>query len=654
MLGLFARLYQLEIFQYLELLSRAQRQQQRTVEVTAQRGTIFDRQMRPMAMSLAVDSVYAVPAEIPNREMAAGLLAGVLNLDQGDLLGRFKTSRSFCWVKRKVSSEEAERIRNLNLKGVYFQKEMKRFFPNGPLAAQVLGYVGVDDKGLAGLEFGLKEIEGKPGRVLLAEDAKHQSYGSSESQGRAGKNVVLTLDENIQFITEKALAEAVSKWHAAGGAAMVQNPNTGEILAMAGLPGFDPNDYGKSPPEARENRATSWVYEPGSTFKLVTLAAALEEKLTNPAEVIDCQMGGITLAGHVIHDHKPFGDLTVADVMAESSDVGAIKLGLRLGEERLHRYIRRFGFGARTDIELPGEERGLLKPPSAWSGISIGEISMGQEVGVTPLQLVSAYSTVANGGILIQPRIVRDLFQGNSHELPAPARGQRVVSDQTAATLREILGRVVEHGTGTPARLSGYTAGGKTGTAQKIDSSGKYSKINYVGSFVGFAPLEKPAITILVAIDSPVGTIYGTEVAAPAFRSIAEQTLSYLHVPQDNPSRLLQVESTPAGVPRQQRGSQAGVRTTQSDIAEAAPSPVEAVSYSPSAAEAARGTVVLNDGPLLTVPDFSGMALRVVAEKCQALGLELNLSGSGVATQQDPPAGTKVSAGSRVWVSFER
>jgi len=655
MVGLFGRLYQLEIFQYLELLGRAQRQQQRIVEVAPQRGTIFDRQMHPLAMSLAVDSVYAVPAEIPNREMAANLLATVLDLDQRDLVGRFKAFRSFCWIKRKVSSEEAKRARNLNLKGVYFQREMKRFYPKGDLAAQVLGYVGLDEKGLAGLEYGWKEIEGKPGRVLLAEDARHQSYRSSESEGRAGKSVVLTLDENIQYITEKALAAAVANWHATGGAAIVQNPNTGEILAMAGLPDFDPNDYGKSPPEARENRAVSWVYEPGSTFKLVTLAAALEEKLTNPNEVIDCQMGGITLAGHVIHDHQPFGDLTVADVMAESSDVGAIKLGLRLGQDRLYRYIRSFGFAARTEIELPGEERGLLKAPGAWSGISIGEISMGQEVGVTPLQLVTAYSAIANGGILIQPRIVHDVFQGNAHELLPPAKGQRVVSDQTAAAMRQVLGGVVEHGTGIPARLRGYTAGGKTGTAQKIDSSGRYSKTNYVSSFVGFAPLEKPVITILVAIDSPVGAIYGTEVAAPAFRSIAEQTLAYLNVPQDNPSRLLQVvSSTPAGLPRQQRGSEAELHTTQSEIAGVASSPVEPVSYTPPASNGAHGTVVLNEGPLMVVPDFSGMALRVVAEKCQALGLELNLSGSGVAIQQSPIAGTKVPAGSTVSVGFAR
>src|SRR5271169_3313370 len=310
MLGIVARLYQLEIFQYVELFSRAQRQQQRTVEVAAQRGAILDRQMHPLAMSLAVDSIYAVPSEIPNREMASTLLAPILDLDAGDLLGRFKTYKSFCWIKRKVSSEESKRVSGLNLNGVYFQKEMKRIYPKGELAAQVLGYVGMDDKGLAGLEFGLKEIEGKPGRVLLAEDARRQSYRSSISEGQSGKSVELTLDENLQYIAETALAETVQQWQASGGAVIVQDPNTGEILAMAGSPSFDPNNYAASQPEAREDRAVTWVYEPGSTFKIVTLSAALEENLTNPQEVIDCQMGSITLAGHVIHDHKPLGELT--------------------------------------------------------------------------------------------------------------------------------------------------------------------------------------------------------------------------------------------------------------------------------------------------------------------------------------------------------
>jgi cell division protein FtsI (penicillin-binding protein 3) len=656
MAGLCARLYQLEIFEYVELVGRAQRQQQRTVEVAPERGTILDRQMHPLAMSLAVESVYAVPSEIHNRELVANLLAPVLELDPNDLLDRFNTSKSFCWVKRKISSKEVERVLNLNLSGVYFQKEMKRFYPKGELAAPVLGYVGVDDKGLAGLEYGFKGIEGKPGRVLLNEDARRQSYQSSDWGGHAGQNVVLTLDENIQYIAEKVLAQTVEKFHAAGGTAIVENPNTGEILAMAGEPNFDPNSYSNSSPEARQDRPVSWVYEPGSIFKIVTMSAALEEKLTTPNEVIDCQMGSITIAGHVIHDDgKRFGLLTVADVLAHSSDVGAIKLGLRLGDDRLYRYIRNFGFGAKTNIDLPGEERGLLRPTSAWSGISIGAISMGQEVGVTPVQLISAYSAIANGGILIQPRIVRDVYRGTSHEALPPAQGRRIVSEQTAATMRQMFEGVIDHGTGKSARVEGYTAGGKTGTAQKIDASGHYSHSHTVASFVGFAPVDKPAIAILVSIDSPVGAIYGAEVAAPAFASIAQQTLSYLNVPQDNPSSIPQVALSAAAVfPRQQRRNSAVTRNKNLEFAESAASPVQPVSYTQGARDPSRGTVILNDGPLTTVPDFAGMAVRVVVEKSQELGFDLKLNGSGVGVEQIPVAGAKVPPGSSIWVRFGR
>jgi cell division protein FtsI/penicillin-binding protein 2 len=656
MLALVARLYSLQIIQYVDLLARAQRQQQRTVEVAPKRGAIYDRQMRPLAMSLAVDSVYAVPSEIPDHPMVAKLLAPALGLDAGELLGRFQAFRSFCWVERKVSNAEAARVRDLNLKGIYFQKEMKRFYPKGELAAQVLGYVGLDDHGLGGLEYRLdSEIGGKPGRILIAADARRQRFRSTEWEGQPGRNVVLTLDENIQYIAEKALAEAVKNWHATGGMVIVQNPSTGEILAMANQPTFNPNTFARSRPEARINRGVGWVFEPGSTFKLITVSAALEEKLTTPREVINCQEGSIVLAGHVIHDHKPFGDLTVERVVADSSDVGAIKLGLRLGEDRLYQYIRNFGFGSDTEVDLPGEERGLLKPPSRWSGISIGEISMGQEVGVTALQLVTAYSAVANGGVLLQPRVVHDVFLGDQHDSLPPAVGRRALSQHTADLMKQMLSEVVESGTGVEARPAGYSAAGKTGTAQKIDASGNYSKTHYIASFVGFAPVRQPAVTILVVIDCPVGAIYGSEVAAPVFRSIAEQILGYLSVPQDNPTRWPQVvSSSPAGSPRQKRADRAGFPPSESEPLGAATSPVQPVSYVTPRAGDAEGTVVLDEGPTMTVPDFSGLALRRVAEECQALGLELNVLGSGLAVAQNPAPGAQVPAGARLSVRFAR
>jgi cell division protein FtsI (penicillin-binding protein 3) len=429
MLTLIGRLYHLQIIQYVDLVARGERQQQRTIEIAPTRGTIFDRQMQPLAMSLAVDSVFAVPAEIPNPDMVADLIGPVLGIEKGDLLAKFKAFKTFCWLKRKVTTEESARLRDMNLKGIYFQKEMKRFYPKGDMAAPVLGYVGLDDNGLGGLEYRFNDsIKGTPGRALIATDARRQSFESTTQLGQPGKSLVLTLDENIQFIAEKALSEAASKWKMASGAVIVQEPNTGEILAMASYPSFDPNNFSQSVADARRNRALSQVYEPGSTFKLVAVAAALEEKLTTPNEVIDCQWGSIVLSGHVIHDDHPHGSLTVRQVMAQSSGVGVIKLGLRLGEDRFYRYVKAFGFGDETGIELPAEERGLLKPPARWSGISLGEMSTGQEVGVTPLQIISAYSAIANGGVLIKPRVVREVFDGERREATVAAPGRRVLS----------------------------------------------------------------------------------------------------------------------------------------------------------------------------------------------------------------------------------
>jgi cell division protein FtsI (penicillin-binding protein 3) len=667
MLGLGAQLYHLQIIDYGEFLARAQRQQQHMIEVAPRRGEIYDRQMNPLAMSLSVDSVFADPNEISDPNMVADLLAPALSLDARELRGRLTNSRSFCWVKRKVTAEEANRVRDLKLKGIYFQQESKRFYPKGDLAAQIVGYVGLDDKGLAGLEYGMdKAIRGRPGRVLLATDARRKSFQSTEWPGEPGKSIVLTLDEKIQYIAEKALAEGVEKWKAAGGVAIVQNPNTGEILAMASQPTFDPSDFATSSPQALHNRGVAWVYEPGSTFKLVTMSAVLEENLAKPNEIIDCQMGSIVLAGHVIHDHKRLGALTVEDVLVHSSNVGAIKLGLRLGEQRLYKYVRSFGFGEKTNIELPGEERGLLKPPSHWSGLSIGEISIGQEVGVTALQLITAYSAVANGGVLFEPRLIRDLYRGQEHDPMAPVPGHRVISERTANIMKQFLAAVVARGTGKAAQLTGYTAAGKTGTAQKIDPSRAYSHSHYAASFVGFVPVERPAITILVAIDTPVGAIYGADVAAPVFKSIAEQTLGYANVPQDIPAQRPQlIASTPPSVPTQKLGDFAGNHPKDSEHSQAATSPVRPASFSsqePGPISTDRGgeatgaapTVVLDNGPRVNVPDFSGLAARNIAQECQKLGLELSLLGSGLAVEQSLPAHAQVAPGTRLVVKLSR
>ena len=666
--GVAARLYYFQVIQYVDLLAHGQRQQQRTIDVAPQRGAIYDRQMNPLAMSLGVDSIYAVPSELTEPQMVASLLAPVLGLDADELRAHFRTTHFFCWVKRRVTPEEAGRARDLNLKGVYFRRETKRFYPKGDLAAQAIGYVGLDDKGLGGIEYALDDqIKGKPGSVLLDSDAHRRTFHSTEWPGIPGKNVVLTLDEKIQYLAEKALAEEVASAQAAGGVAIVQNPNTGEILAMASQPAFDPNNFNASSAAGRLNRAVGWVYEPGSTFKLISVAAALEEKLTTPEEMIDCQGGKIVLAGHTIHDDEPHYVLSVTDMLAESSDVGTIKLALRLGEDRLYRYIRAFGIGSKTGVELPGEERGLLQPPSRWSGISIGEMSIGQEAGVTPLQMVTMYSAIANGGILFEPRIIHDVFLGEHHDALPPAAGHRVLSEHTAEVMRQILTAVVDHGTGRAAQLAGYTSAGKTGTAQKVDADGSYSHSIHIASFIGFAPATHPVVTILVVIDSPVGAYYGAEVAAPVFRSIAEQTLGYLNVPQDNPSRWpLIVTPKPAKTPDQKAEDFMGFLPTDRGSFGAATSPVQPASFStppspdgltpadPRDGGVASSTVILGDGPLVTVPDFSGWAARRVAQECEKLGLDLNVVGSGLTIEQNPVAGLKVPSGTRIWVRMAR
>jgi cell division protein FtsI/penicillin-binding protein 2 len=658
------RLYQLQVIEYVKWVSVAEKQQQRTVLVPAKRGAIYDRRGRPLALSLRAYTVYASPTEVSNAATEAALLAPVVGVTAGDLQDRLRhASRAFS-IKRQISKDLAERIRNLNLRGIGVQNDIKRSYPNKTLAAGVLGFVGSDDQGLAGLESGLNTlVEGTPFRMLLNVDGRDHSFHSTGG-AEAGADVVLTLDENIQQFAENALADAVGSHHAAGGTAIVEDPSTGQILAMASEPTFDPNDYRASTPDELRNQAIQWVYEPGSMFKLVTYSAALEEGLISPDEMIDCQNGSITVDGHVIHDDERFGVMTVEQALAHSSDVAAIKIGLRLGPERFYHYIRQYGFGSRTGIRLPGEEQGLLEPPERWSGISIGAISMGQEVGVTALQVLSAYSAIANGGVQMPPRILL-----GPARLQSPERAPRtVISARTAEMMRHMLTAVVEEGTGKGAQLEGYSAAGKTGTAQKV-VGGVYSHTKYVSSFVGFAPVDRPAIAVLVSIDSPEGAYYGAEVAAPVFKQIAERTLAYLNVPKDRPAPplLAQAGKPPApNPPHAPAKSAAAADPDVPPILDYGPSPPAGYLPGGSAStlrpvvlgndSAARtpGPVVLEKGPLVRVPDFTGLAARPVADQCEAAGLDLAVSGSGLAVQQYPVADSKVPPGTRVWVRFAR
>jgi cell division protein FtsI (penicillin-binding protein 3) len=655
MTAIFGRLGYLQLVRHSEYLVRAQRQQQRTIEITPKRGAIYDRNMHPLAMSVPVESAFAVPSEIgDNKGMVARLISNVLGVPRDVLEARMESGGSFVWILRKLPPDKAEAVRALNLKGVYLQTENQRYYPKRELAAHVVGFVDLDEKGLGGIEYALDStIRGKSEKIVVMADARQRWFDGGAAQKDQGANVVLTIDEKIQYIAERELATAIGSTHALAGTVIVQNPNNGAILALANWPKFNPNSPTAVKSEERMDRAVSAIYEPGSTFKLITLAAAFDQDLTKPDEVFDCENGSVIVAGHRIHDHKAFGLLTVSDILAKSSDVGAIKIALRLGAPKFYDYIRAFGFGQQTGVELPGESRGLLKKIENWSGVSIGSISMGQEIGVTPMQLVTAVSAIANGGSLYKPHVVAQMRRGDQ-VLPltgalAPSEPKEVIRQETAATLRRLMEGVVLDGTGTKARLDGWTAAGKTGSAQKIDpATGRYSPTQLIASFTGFAPINDPAVTILVSLDSPVGQHEGGQVAAPVFKRIAEQVLPYLDVARDTPlnPKLIQ-----ASYKRNEADENATLEDfTPVDFA-ALPDAPPAHENNTSAA-AASVTVALDEGGDIAVPDFRGKTMRDVTEECLRLGLEPVLVGSGLAVEEAPQDGAKVRRGAKITVRF--
>jgi len=645
MAAVLGRLSYLQLFCYSEYFAKAQRQQQRTFEISPKRGPIYDRKGRELAVSLPMDSCFGDPGEIKDAAMVARLLSPILNLPADELETKIRDAKTPVRLARKVPPETVQRVQDMNLRGVFFQKEYRRVYPQHELAPHVLGYVNVDEKGLGGIELSLdKHILGRPGRMMVMADGRRRRYDRNEEAADPGASVTLTIDETIQFIAEKELARVIEKSHAKNGTVVIQDPNNGELLAVADWPTFDPNDAGKFPDDVRMDRAVAAAYEPGSTFKMITMDGALEAGLTNPNELIDCQMGSILVAGRLIHDHKPFGILSVRDVLAQSSDVGTIKIALRLGASKLYDKIREFGFGQLTGVELPGENRGLLRPPENWSANSIGSIAIGQEVSVTAVQIISAISAIANGGTLYRPRIVKDIQGGIGAPLRSADEPEQVTDGKTAATLREMMESVILEGTGKPAKLDGYTAAGKSGTAQKIDpATGRYSPNQYVASFVGFAPVNTPLVTILVVLDSPVGLHYGGDVGGPVFKRIAEEVLAYMDVRHDVPAV--------AGVETAMNHRQEPQQTPKPDGDQAR---FEAAAAKNQMRSPSAPTVAFSDEEAVVVPDFAGQTLRSVTEMCTQLGLVPAPIGSGVALEQSPEAGERVQRGSRVTVRFGR
>lgn len=667
MFGISARLVYLQVSSHEKLVERAQSQQQDAIETGAQRGPLLDRQERELARSIDTASVFIAPDEFDGKnevdtegaiDCTTTLLSPILGIDHKSLIGRItearKSGRRFIWAARRLTLEQSLEIEGLHLTGVHIRKEQKRFYPNGSLAANVLGFVGLDGKGLGGIEQVYNEkIIGEPGKLLVEKDRRGIGYESTEVPGRPGQTIVLTLDQSIQHHAEVALAAAVSQTRAKSGTAIVLDPHTGEILALANAPTFDPNDVGAASPATRSNWALQNIYEPGSTFKVVAFSAALEKKLAKPGDKIDCQMGSITVAKRVVRDHRPFGTLTIADALAKSSNVAAIKLGIRVGDQSMHDYITRFGFGARTGIELPGETAGLVRPVSRWQPSSIGSIAIGQEVGVTPLQMAAAFGALANDGVRMAPHVIREIRNSSGATIFRPNPEQRrVISKETAIALRGMLEGVTLNGTAKKAQLDGYSAAGKTGTAQKIDPRTRtYSATKHVASFVGFAPVNNPAVVIIVVIDEPAGAYHGGDVAAPVFREIAEQVLPELDVMPDtdfeNPAPLVAsaVESPEPEQASKQRAED--IRREQSRA-----STMPQVGDHDSKGGEVVYAVAINRAVLM--PDLRGLSVRDVVRACAQLGMQLEAHGEGRVVKQTPESGTELRSGQTIYVDFGR
>jgi cell division protein FtsI (penicillin-binding protein 3) len=646
-LVILGKVFYLKVFRsdYYELQARAQRND--IVRVPATRGRILDCRLETLAASVPFDSVYVYTPEVEDKGRTARALAEALGLDAHQILMKMDGQLKFRYIKRFITPAEARQVKALNLDGVGLLAENRRIFPNGRLASHVLGTVTLANDSEAGLE-GIEKVydrhlAGQPGELFIQKDGKSNVLTTSIlNPPQSGQTLILNIDSQIQHIAERELLAGIEKYQAAAGMVVIMEPQTGHILALANYPDFDPNSLKGTPLSNLRNLAVERYFEPGSTFKIVTAAAALEEGLTTPEEIIYCGNGFISISGHIIRDHKPFQNLSFNEVIANSSDVGAIKLGLRLGEVLFHRYICAFGFGERTTVDLPAEEPGYIRKPSSWSGISIGAVSMGQEVGVTGVQMARAMAAIANGGYLVRPMVVDRILDENGqlvqHFEPEKIR---ILAGRTAEILHTALVMTVEGGTARKAGVPGYSIAGKTGTAQKFDSEARsYSKTDFVASFIGFAPADRPQFVAAVIFDSPHPLYHGGDVSAPVFAEIARNIFLQKKIQPSTPIPELAAGSPSPAPP--------------ATVPAAAPTPAE---DSLLAMDEGQRETVMNLIPegSFTMPDFTGKSLRVVLKECARMGLVLQPSGSGVAVEQIPPAGALIKPASRctVWFSTD-
>ena len=625
-----ARLVQIQIAQGSRYRAKAQRQQERRVEIPGQRGSILDREGRELAVSIETASIYAIPDDIRDSRRAADVLAPVLGMPAPEILEKLSSDRGFVWLRRQLDVDAARSVKGLKLPGIHFVTEPKRFYPKGHLASAVLGFVGTDGAGLAGLEhFYDGTVRGKPGELVALTDARRSRYGEDDEAGRPaqeGAALVLSLDSGVQFAAENELAEALRVHRAKSGSIVVMDPTNGEIFAMASAPDYDPNEFNRYPAESRRNRAIADAYEPGSTFKIVTGALALDQGLIRLDEIIDTGDGTIRVANTTIQeaDHHRYGALTLAGIFEHSSNIGIIRVGMRLGAGRLHDGAERLGVGRPTGVDLPGENSGIFRPLPRWSGLSTASISMGQEVSLNALQLARITAVAANGGYLVEPHLVTRVVEPGGRVRAVPvAEHVRVLSPQTARAISKILVGVVEHGTGSKAAVPGFAVAGKTGTAQKAGVGG-YQAGRHVPNFAGFAPADNPRCVAVVVIEEPQGKYYAADVAAPLFSRVMAQALGILRVaPQDQ-------------------------RVPESVLADAAPAPAlpggprYRAGIEPAAARLSGATLPADPE---TTPSVLGFSAREAVAVFANAGILARLQGSGFVVAQDPPAGSPLRAG---------
>lgn len=673
------RMFWVQFVRGAELSEKAAQNRTRDVPVESKRGIISDRNGHDLAISVSADSVYAIPAEVlasKREQEVAQKLAPLLGMDETKLYERITRQSSYEWIKRQIEPEISQQIRDLDLPGIGLTEESRRYYPKGSLAAHVLGISGVDNTGLEGIDYFYNDlVGGQKGRIVIEHDAANRPIPEATHQYVPpvdGANLVLTIDETIQYIAERELDKVFKERQAKAATVIVMDPATGEILALANRPTFDPNNFADYPASNRRNWAISNAYEPGSTMKITTASMALQEAIVNENTPFFCS-GSTKVGKETIGctDHRAHGQQTFAQIVENSCNVSFVQVGLTLGMEKYYHYLNGFGFGQPTGIDLPGEAAGILVPQERAKQIDLATMSMGQANAVTPIQLCNAVAAVANGGKLMKPYLVKQVVDQNGNVLQQnePTVVRQVISEETSKRLSMILEGEVINGTGKNAYIEGYRAGGKTGTAQKIAPGGGYLSNEYVASFIGYAPAHKPRLLCIVAVDAPQGyPYYGGWVAAPVFKNIMQDALRYLEEPmykdgnaeQTLPQEEMVVVPDVVNLPLEEatsalraRGLQAKVNGSGNVVWQQTPKantklkPGQQVIIDMSEVDKA------NHGGAVTVPDLQGKSMREVAKILADLGLHLMPEGYGLAYQQSPEPGKVISGGSTITVKFQ-